>query len=381
MPDCYVLSVGVNSALTQPWAWDAYAKDAWFVSAALDGTASLYDHLHRRVLAGPRATRAAVLDGLRWLAACVQAQDVALLFFSAHGELDPHGGYCLSLAACSDGEAAGLWGRELRTALAKLRGKTVVLMDTCHAAGILTPGAPLPATFVVACGANEFSYGQTARRDRPHGFFVMALCEALRGTGTLPQGLFRVQDLIDVLPARTRRLSPHQTAVVACRPGEASIGLARVAGAAPMPPTRRRNPFGIYDVVDPDGQDVAAFAATVTRAGHFMDAKARALNSGAPPVALDGQWESRWRRGAARTWQVGQADLRCRRSRLFMHARDDSGDYLIEARRVGPEGLVGRYVNLNDDRDSSPWVGRMVSDARIDGCWEGGRWDFRRADM
>ena len=239
MPDGYVLSVGVNSALTQPWAWDAYAKDAWFVSAALDGAASLYDHLHRRVLAGPRATRAAVLDGLQWLSACVQAQDVALLFFSAHGEMDPHGGYCLSLAACSDGETAGLWGWELRSALAKLRGKTVVLLDTCHAAGILTPGAPLPATFVVACGANEFSYGQTTRRDRPHGYFVMALCEALRGTATLLAGPVQGSglDRCSSGPDPTAVAAPNRRGGLSSRRGVDWLGAGRGGGAHAADPT------------------------------------------------------------------------------------------------------------------------------------------------
>ena len=41
-------------------------------------------------------------------------------------------------------------------------------------------------------------------------------------------------------------------------------------------------------------------------------------------------------------------------------------------------GLVGRYMTLREDNDSSPWVGEIVEGGRIDGEWTMGRWDLRR---
>ncbi|MER9474390.1 hypothetical protein [Mesorhizobium sp. M0520] len=51
---------------------------------------------------------------------------------------------------------------------------------------------------------------------------------------------------------------------------------------------------------------------------------------------------------------------------------------LIDARRHGAKGLVGKYINLTDPKIVRPWVGLIVSNQRIDGKWPGGRLDFRR---
>ena len=52
--------------------------------------------------------------------------------------------------------------------------------------------------------------------------------------------------------------------------------------------------------------------------------------------------------------------------------------YLVAARREGRTKLVGRYFNLLHPEDSTPWVGLVVNNERIDGQWAYGRWDLRR---
>ena len=64
---------------------------------------------------------------------------------------------------------------------------------------------------------------------------------------------------------------------------------------------RPRNPFGVMDVPDPNGQDVLQFAATAKLAGNADDenAKAWASPSGCDPYdAIEGAWFSRWNGGA-----------------------------------------------------------------------------------
>jgi len=76
-----------------------------------------------------------------------------------------------------------LWGSELNVTLRKIRGRTVLLLDTCSAGGVIQgdEAKGFPAAVVAACGAKEESDGQWKRKDRPHGWFVIALCEALNG--------------------------------------------------------------------------------------------------------------------------------------------------------------------------------------------------------
>jgi hypothetical protein len=84
-----------------------------------------------------------------------------------------------------------------------------------------------------------------------------------------------------------------------------------------------RNPTGVMVAPDPDGQDVATVAGRGLPAGPDTDA-----------------------------------------------AR--------EAGRDGSHGLADRFVNLGDPPIVAPWVGQIVSNERMDGCFPPGRLDFRR---
>jgi hypothetical protein len=65
-------------------------------------------------------------------------------------------------------------------------------------------------------------------------------------------------------------------------------------------------------------------------------------------------------------------------NRVYILYREGTAAYLIDARRDGKNRLVGKYLNLQDHRDTYPWVGLIIGNQRIDGAWTGGRWDFRR---
>jgi hypothetical protein len=137
-----------------------------------------------------------------------------------------------------------------------------------------------------------------------------------------------------------------------------------------------RNPFSVEDVPDPVGPDVEAFAATIPAGDPALDENAIAWVIVATAAdGLGGAWSSRWRAGTAE-WQQGVATVQVVGDRLYILYRD-SGTYLIEAERRG-DRLVGRYANLKNPKDTSPWVGTIVDDYRIDGHWSGGRWDLRR---
>src|SRR4051812_6098443 len=119
-----------------------------------------------------------------------------------------------------------------------------------------------------------------------------------------------------------------------------------------------RNPFAVEDVPDPVGPDVEDFAATVQIGDPMTDENAIAWVIVATAAdGLGGAWSSRWKSGTG-DWAQGVATVKLEGDRVFILYRD-SKTYLIEAVRRG-DRLVGRHVNLNAPRDTSPWLGVIV---------------------
>src|SRR4051812_25867818 len=123
-----------------------------------------------------------------------------------------------------------------------------------------------------------------------------------------------------------------------------------------------RNPFSVPDVHDPDGPDIQAFAERVPTPDLEHDENAMAWVAIATDANdLEGAWSSRWR-NSNDDWQQGVATFSVQGDKVFILYRD-AGTYLFEGTRRanggGPRGdrIVGRYVNVNNPGDSSPWVG------------------------
>ena len=137
-----------------------------------------------------------------------------------------------------------------------------------------------------------------------------------------------------------------------------------------------RNPFSMADVPDPTGPDVETFAKHLPPSDVEGDENAMAwVAIATEATGLEGAWSSRWRAGDG-PWHQGVATLHMTEDRVFVLYKD-AGSYLFEGIRRGNR-VVGRFINTNDPGDTSPWVGTIVNDYRIDGCWSDGRWDFRR---
>jgi hypothetical protein len=145
------------------------------------------------------------------------------------------------------------------------------------------------------------------------------------------------------------------------------------------------------DAPDPGGQDVIAFAAKGLPPGSGTDANAEQWTAPGPRgghESLEGAWSSRWNGAADPTiegdsknaWKVGRGEARVVGDRVYLLFDWNHGARraLLEARREGSQGLVGRYVNLSDPTIVVPWVGRIVSNERVDGRFPRGRLDFRR---
>ena len=149
-----------------------------------------------------------------------------------------------------------------------------------------------------------------------------------------------------------------------------------------------RNPFGVMDVPNPNDFEVARFAAGATFE-EFGDANAEPWGAAnKSDGTIEGNWCSRWNGGAdpavpddaAYKWKRGSAQARIIGTRVYLLFDWDRGARrgLIDAMREAPQRLVGKYINLGNPAITRPWVGRIVSDQRIDGRWPQGRLDFRR---
>jgi hypothetical protein len=152
-----------------------------------------------------------------------------------------------------------------------------------------------------------------------------------------------------------------------------------------------RNPFGVQDAPDPNGPDIDVFAEGVQLSGDAHDPNAEPWQSDLErqqQVSIEGTWSSRWNGGAdptipgdtPETWKQGTSELRAIGDRVYLQFDWANGSRraLIDARRDGPNKLLGRYVNLDDPTITRPWVGLIVNNHRIDGVWTNGRLDFRR---
>ncbi|MBI2299379.1 MAG: caspase family protein, partial [Armatimonadetes bacterium] len=142
-PALYVLSVGVSSYRSAGLSLQLAAKDARDLAAGwATQQGKLYDKVETKVLTDQSATRAATLGGLKWLAEVTRQQDYAVLFLAGHGVSDADGTYYF-LTHEADLHAlpatAVKWD-ELRDGLDQVRGRVLLLLDTCHAGAATGPG-------------------------------------------------------------------------------------------------------------------------------------------------------------------------------------------------------------------------------------------------
>jgi hypothetical protein len=143
-----------------------------------------------------------------------------------------------------------------------------------------------------------------------------------------------------------------------------------------------RNPFCVRDVPSPFDESVWAFNRKIPSEINKADPNAedwaeskfdRNYNN------IEGYWLARWNGGSAgRKWIGGTAEIRVVQNKVYILYKDKTSTYLTEAKIQNDNRIVGKYVNINYPNDSTPWVGTIIDEERIDGHWANGRWDYRR---
>lgn len=96
---------------------------------------NLYEEAQIRVVTNEKATRQAVLEGLRWIRDNVGPDDMGIVFLAGHGFLLPKGNtyiYAPSDLAKNNLDGTGVPGSAIQDVIANLRGRGIFFMDTCH---------------------------------------------------------------------------------------------------------------------------------------------------------------------------------------------------------------------------------------------------------
>lgn len=135
----YVLAVGVSRYRDPQLVLQMPAKDARdFVEAMSRQRGPLYRDVVARVLVDADASRDAVVKGFAWLRETVTADDVGIVFLAGHGVNDRAGKFRFLLSEFDRKrlEATSLTGSTITDALASVRGRAVIFMDTCFSGAI-----------------------------------------------------------------------------------------------------------------------------------------------------------------------------------------------------------------------------------------------------
>jgi hypothetical protein len=157
-----------------------------------------------------------------------------------------------------------------------------------------------------------------------------------------------------------------------------------LAASPARPADEKRNPFDKTDVPDPTGEDVKKYAEQVKLSGGKDDKNAEQWvknQTEGKKGSLDGEWSGRWSDGSSATVKI-----KVIKDRVYILYTEEKNPtykgrvYLVEAVR-DKDRLVGRWIDVDRPGDTTPFVGKIVDDERIDGVWGANgtdRWDFRR---
>jgi hypothetical protein len=195
--DLYVLAIGVSDYVRADYRLGLAAKDARdFANALRQQEGKQYRKVHLRMLTDRDATRAAIIREFEWLRQSVGPSDVAMLFMAGHGLNDSLGQYFFLPA---DGQHERLATTALPQAtivstLSKVRGRTLLFLDTCFAGsslGALSKVGRQTEKMMNDLSSSEngvvvfaSSTGQEESEEKPdwgNGAFTKVLIEGLAG--------------------------------------------------------------------------------------------------------------------------------------------------------------------------------------------------------
>lgn len=382
----HVLSFGVGSPMKGPPVDDLYGRDAVFVAEALKRTPCAWSRVETTAVSGLACTSERLREELDRLAKVATARDLVLVHASTHGTTEKG---LLRL----EGGSTVIDANKLAASLAALPCPSVVTIDACQAGGAVRSPLPKKSAWLLGCRETQSTSGQDDDPKVPHGFQVLALCEALRGDADADRdGIVTVGEVFEWVPGRATSLaqfSIFQESVVVLPPELAALPLTRAVPSAHKPlwtmkRVESRNPWGVPDVaaLSKDEKPAEVLSAKLkTRPAEGNVWSGFEGNAQAPGKGLSGIWVSRWGKTEAEQLKnQGRAEIAETEHGFFAVVMDNTGCYQIEASRDPADAtrLSGRWKTLGSSETPSRWEGRVLDSRRINGQTFGGVWDFRR---
>src|SRR5262249_27768245 len=138
LPNLYVLAVGV-SEYPGKLKLNFAASDAVMLSRALEGQrGKAFAAVDVKLVTDREATRRGSAEGLNWLAQRMTARDVAVIFFSGHGDRDERGNFFLVPVDIDmrNPEGTLVPGDLFKKALESMPGRLIFVMDACHSGSV-----------------------------------------------------------------------------------------------------------------------------------------------------------------------------------------------------------------------------------------------------
>lgn len=234
-PVLYVLAIGISEYRNDARLNLKFADDdaRAFAARMRAQKGGLYRDVVVRELVDKDATRPAIVESLSWLQRQVTNADVAVIFLSAHGEMDSRESlFLISHDTDVSDEipmrlSAVEWSyieREIDDIAAK--GKVLVFLDMCKSGGVLKsrPGIRSKGAFPpdLDKAVNELNesgndvtiFSSSTERQFSleddkikQGYFTYALLEALDGRGPKASGYVTTGDLTRYLAERVKKLT------------------------------------------------------------------------------------------------------------------------------------------------------------------------------
>jgi hypothetical protein len=209
----YVLSIEVDNSLVEKGANDPDAAEARRLARVFRRKGcGVYRQVRTRVLLGRRANRSGILRGMTWLRKNMTDCDTALIFITIHGGYDDMGFFGMFPAGFKKDDKAktAVWGQEVREELLQMKGRKVVLLESCNAEAFLrTPVRiqPLPRTHMIcSCRLKESSSSRMG----------YALSEGLRGAAGRGKRVVNTRDLARYVRRQVRKNSGGKQHIAVC---------------------------------------------------------------------------------------------------------------------------------------------------------------------
>lgn len=196
-PNLYGLVVGINDYSKAPegprgelWPDLQFAgADAEMMKEIWEKQKEkLYGNVEITLLLEQKATREAILDQIKALAAKVKPDDRVIIFLGGHGYADKNKlgsfAYCSPTFDIRRPDKTGVTSQDLYERLSALPCRKLLLLDACHSGDVLqtnpirdlTPDQVGPV-ILAACGAKESAVEDSD--ERKHGLFTWAVHEVL----------------------------------------------------------------------------------------------------------------------------------------------------------------------------------------------------------